>query len=95
MPARSFLHARWRHAPAGSPLEIFCELDDARRETRKVEVFAGDRWHWAGPDGTSHGQTELAEIALPTLAEIQRDIAFDAREITAAMFEAAWVRARG
>ena len=90
----TYLYARWRNAPAGSPLEMFSELDHARWETRKVEVFAGDRWHWAGPDGSSHGETRLAEIPLPPFAEIVRDIEFAAREISAAEFEVAWARAR-
>ncbi len=89
------LYARWRNAPAGCPLEMFSELDPARWETRKVEVFAGDRWHWAGPDGASHGGgTGLGEVPIPPLAEIQRDIEFDAREISADEFEVACARAR-
>ncbi len=90
----TFLHARWRNAPAGCPLEMFSELDHARWETRKVELFAGDRWHWAGPEGSSHGATGLGEAPIPPLAEIQRDIEFDAREIPGDEFEAAWARAR-
>lgn len=90
----SYLHARWRNAPAGSPLEMFSELDPARWETRKAEVFAGDRWHWAGPDGSSHGGTQLGEVPIPPLAEIVRDLQFEAREISADEFEVAWARAR-
>jgi hypothetical protein len=88
----TYLHAHWRTAPGGCPIEMYSELDRDCWEIRKVEIFPGGRLQRAGPDGET-GDTRLAELPLPTVDEISRDLQFEAREISAEEFERAWARA--
>jgi len=89
----TFLYAKWKNAPADSPVEFFSELDDARWERRKVEVFADGHMGYASAAKSSSDGTRLSIVPLPPLNEITRQIEFDAKMISSDEFEAAWRRA--
>jgi hypothetical protein len=89
----TYLYAKWKSAPADSPVEFYSELDDARWEKRKVEVFPDGHMGYASAARSSNDGTRLAIVALPSLDEISRQIEFDAKLISAEDFEAVWMRA--
>lgn len=89
----TYLYAKWKNAPADSPVEFYSELDAQRWETRKVEVFPDGHMGFASSAGSSNDGTRLAIVALPPVAEIARQIEFEARLISAEEFETVWKRA--
>lgn len=89
----TYLYAKWKNAPADSPVEFYSELDDARWEKRKVEVFPDGHIGYASASKSLNDGTRLSIVALPPLHEITRQIEFDAKVISADEFEAAWQRA--
>ena len=89
----TYLHAKWKNAPPDSPVEFFSELDNARWETRKVEVFPGQRLGHASTAKPQNGSTRLSIIPLPPLREIAAQIEFEVEEISAEQFETVWKRA--
>jgi len=88
-----YLRVKWIHQFADEPTLIFSELDDARWEVRKVEVF---------PDGTkgyadsteSTPRTGLGKLPVPTRDEIASDPQFEPEEITRDQFEEVWAHRR-
>ena len=76
------------------PIELFSELDSARYEQRKVEVFADGRRGFANAHHCS-ADTGLSYESVPPLAEIARDAEFTPREISREEFEAAWASTPG
>lgn len=89
----TYFYAKWKNAPADSPVEFYSELDAARWETRKVEVFPDGRMGYASSAGSSNSGTRLAIVALPPISEIARQIEFESRAIAAEEFESIWKRA--
>ena len=74
------------------PVELLSELDEARFETRKVDVFADGRLQAASKDfGT--GDTWLSYEPIPSLDDINSQTEFDAVEITREAFETIWAAA--
>ena len=87
----TYLAVEWRHddpREAGEPVMLYSELDEARWETRKVEVWADGSTGWA--DADHEVDSGLSELPIPSLEEIEASGPFRAREITAAEFEAIW-----
>lgn len=89
----TYLYAKWKSAPADSPVEFYSELDAARWEKRKVEVFPDGHMGYASSSSSSNDGTRLAIIALPPINEIARQIEFEVRPISADEFETVWKRA--
>jgi hypothetical protein len=89
----TYLYAKWKNAPADSPVEFYSELDATRWETRKVEVFPDGHMGYASSTKSSNDGTRLAIVALPSVDEIARQIEFEAKSISANEFEAVWKRA--
>lgn len=87
--ATSYIHTLWKSAPADSPVELFSELDPARFETRKIEIFRDGRVGFASA-ATATLDTRLAIEPLPTVAEIQSEGEFEAKSISKDEFEAKW-----
>ena len=84
-----YIRVEWLHDFPDYPVLIFSELDAARYETRKVEVYADGRqdcWDENSPD-------ELGEVPVPPLAEINAVGEFRAASLTARKFESAWAQA--
>jgi hypothetical protein len=80
---------RWLHSDPADPVELYSELDEQRRETRKVWIFADGHWEFASGD-ESHGHIWLGEFPVPELEEIAADPQFEPAEIAAHEFEAMW-----
>lgn len=84
----NYIKGKWIHDFLDEPIWLYCELDDSRFETRKIEVFRDGRYAFAD-DVTSHG-TELSYVEIPSLSSINEDPQFDTVEITAEEFELVW-----
>jgi hypothetical protein len=90
----TYIHSRWKNGPADSPSEFYSELDPARWETRKVEVFSDGRLGYASSARSAHG-TRLGIVPVPPLDEIASQQEFETMFIQSAEFEAIWKRATG
>jgi hypothetical protein len=88
------LYSRWKSGPPDSPAEFYSELDPARWEIRKVEVFADGRLGHASSTGSLHG-TRLGLVPVPSFDEIASQPEFQTKVIQADEFEAIWKRATG
>jgi hypothetical protein len=85
----TYIRVRWVHDGGDDPVLIVSELDDARWETRTVEIFADGTKGYANQD-TEVGGTALGEMPIPTLSEIAADPQFFPEEITREEFERVW-----
>ena len=72
-------------------IESYHELDDARWEFRKVEIFRNGKMGYADTS-TSKG-THLSITRIPPYSEIASDPQFEPCEITKNEFETIWARA--
>lgn len=88
-PANTYLRVRWLHTHAEDPTLLYSELDEARWEVRKVEIYADGRVTYATGNGRS-GTTRLGDAAVPPLAELAAMPEFEPVEITRAEFDAVW-----
>jgi hypothetical protein len=88
-----YVKIRWIHSHADEPVLLYSELNDARFETRKIEVFADG--HCDHATATEEvGTTRLGVAAMPAIDEIAQDPQFEPSEITKEEFESVW-RQRG
>lgn len=86
-----YICMKWNHPFAEEPILLYCELDDARREVRSVEVFRdGHRGYASATE--SDGHTRLGEKPIPPLTEIAPEPEFEAIEITKEEFEEIWTK---
>jgi hypothetical protein len=85
-----YLRVVWKHDHPDYPTILYSELDEARWEVRKVDVFRN-----GSPDrSVSHEDgTFLGLEPTPSLAEIASDPEFEPAEITAGEFEEIWRKA--
>ena len=79
----------WHHTFDDEPVVIFSEIDASGFETRKVEQFRDGTLMFADGSTTS-GCTWLAEVAVPSLDEINGQSEFKAEPIDASTFEVVW-----
>jgi len=89
---RTYLKVRWLHDFDVEPVVLFSELDEARNETQKIELFRGGSYGFASSNA-EHGGSFLALTPTPSLAEINSDPQFKASEITKIEFEEVWGKA--
>jgi len=87
-----YVFVTWTQNDRSMPSAVYSEIDAARREVRKVEVFADGRYGFAS-SAASRPPTQLGLDAVPPLSEIARDRALETRKGTAAEFEAMWQKA--
>ena len=87
-----YMKVLWKHAHPNEPVTLYSELDDARRETRKVEVFRDGQLGYAGVS-TSKGSTALGIVPIPPISQIALDPEFEPSKITRDEFEQIWRRA--
>jgi hypothetical protein len=87
-----YVKVSWKHQHRAEPVELFSELDNARWEVRKVEVFRNGSLGYASRSG-SRGGTLLGLVPLPLLAEIESKPEFESSEITKDEFDEIWLRA--
>mgnify|MGYP001553208235 CR=1 FL=1 len=88
-----YLRVRWLHSDAEFPVVLYSEIDDARWETRKVEIYEDGRAGWADAHHEIGG-SRLGQAECPSIEEINSDKEFDGAEISAEEFEEAWAKPR-
>jgi hypothetical protein len=88
----SFLAVQWHHSNPEDPIWLYSELNDERREIRKVEVFADGLHDWAEGEAST-GAAQLSKQPLPPFAEIALQPEFAPREISREEFEVVWRKA--
>lgn len=84
-----YLEVKWIHNFIDEPEYIVSELDNGRNEIRKVEIYKNNKKGYAVKDISVNG-SQLSEIPLPTLEEINSDVQFNACYISHARFEEIW-----
>jgi hypothetical protein len=87
----SYIKVKWLHNHFDYPVLLYSELDDARWEIRKVEIWADGRSGYASSIGNS-GETQLGIEPVPDLAKIASDKQFEPIEISKAEFEEVWAK---
>jgi hypothetical protein len=86
----TYLVVRWKAAQADEPCIMYSELDDARMQRRKLDIFPDGRWGYADEHEEVGSETILGEAATPSVDEINADPAFEAAETTREEFEKLW-----
>lgn len=84
-----YIRVGWKHRHPEDPVLLYSELDADGWELRKVDVFEDGRLQYAHEEEAT-GDTDLAELPIPSLAELADDPQFDPVEITRAEFERLW-----
>lgn len=87
-----YLAVQWIHTFPEDPVLLYSELDEARWETRKVEVYRNGRSEFADAEH----ETDTIGLGLepiPTLEEIAEDSQFLVWTIDQTEFEEAWAAA--
>src|SRR5437899_444473 len=79
----------WRHDSSDDPVLLYSELDSARCELRKVEVYADGRMDRADAD-LQTGNTWLSVGPLMSLDEIGAQPEFEPETISGSEFETIW-----
>jgi hypothetical protein len=86
-----FIKVKWIHSHSDEPILLYSELDGARYETRKFEVFPNGTKGYANRS-EEFGSTNLGTDPVPPIEEIASDEQFVPQEITQQEFDAAWER---
>lgn len=89
MSQHSHIRVYWLHSSSDEPVELWSELNEDRKEVRKVEIWADGRVGYASRDEETGG-TRLGEGPLPSLSEIAADTEFRPQVITSSEFEECW-----
>ena len=84
-----YLRVQWKHCLEDEPVELLSELDEARFEVRKVEIFRDGRKGYASNTESERGAC-LSIEPVPGLAEIASDPQFLPEEISKEEFDLAW-----
>jgi hypothetical protein len=90
-----YIKVAWKHAHPDEPVLLYSELDDARWEIRKVEVFRDGLLGYASRKDPLRGSTGLSVEQVPALSKIASIPEFEPAEITRAEFEEIWRQATG
>jgi len=89
-----YFTAYWYHTAGNEePRTFYSEIDNNRFETRKIEIYEDGSFGMAGDD-FSFGGTELGDMSVPPIEEIDGDTEFSASIISAEEFEAVWAKYR-
>ncbi|MFE0756816.1 DUF6881 domain-containing protein [Inquilinus sp. NPDC058860] len=84
-----YIQVRWLHSFPNEPVLLISELDEARRETRKIEIFPDGSIGYAD-NRVEHGGTRLGLVPVPSIAKIAADPEFVPEEVTREEFEEVW-----
>jgi hypothetical protein len=88
-----YIRTVWRHSFDNEPVELWSELDEERMEVRKIEVFRDGR-RVIAPPIARESATQLSELPIPSIEEINRDNQFQATEVDRSAFEDEWQRSK-
>ena len=89
MPSHFLAH--WHHDLGDEPIRLYEELDDDRKELRKIEEFGDGRL--VRTDSFNDFLPSLSSHSVPDLAEIEADPEFSVEPMTLEAFEEVWARA--
>ena len=84
-----YICVEWIHDFPDEPTLFLAELDDARWEVRRVEIFRDGTMGYASREA-SYGSTGLGLAPVPPLSKIAADPVFRPREISKVEFESLW-----
>lgn len=84
-----YIDVMWHHEGSQDPIRLVSELDAQRYEVRKLEFFRSGAVGFARPGRHSEG-TELGELPVPPLAEINASSEFTGTLIAGTAFEQLW-----
>jgi len=84
-----YIRVRWLHDNPEDPIWLIGELDDERREIRKIEVFSDGSKGYTTAE-IECGGTRLGSVPVPPLDQIAADPQFVPEPITREEFEAIW-----
>lgn len=90
----AFILVKWIHDFPEEPVLLYSEIDEKRREVRKVHMFRDGSAHFADRERYS-GRTRLSGDPVPSLTELGRQKEFQPHEISAKDFEDVWTWAVG
>ncbi|TJZ68393.1 hypothetical protein FAZ21_15725 [Chitiniphilus eburneus] len=88
-PQRQYIDVAWLHNEPQEPVRLVSELNEARNELRKLEIFRDGKALYAS-EHQSSGDIGLSIEPIPTLEEINEDPQFKGCSITAEAFQALW-----
>lgn len=86
-----YLRVLWKHENPEYPTLLYSELDGARWELRKVDIYPDGRWGYADANEEA-GHTGLGEMPTPSLQELNENPEFEAVEIEREEFERIWMQ---
>jgi hypothetical protein len=92
MTMMPYIKVDWKHEHSDFPIQLYSELDDARWEVRKVEVFRDESLGYADRV-ESRKPTFLGLKPIPPLSEIATNPEFEPTEIAKDEFEEIWSKA--
>ncbi len=84
-----YIDVIWHHEGNQDPTRLISELDGQRYEVRKLEFFRSGVVGFACAGQHSEG-TELGELPVPPLAEINASPEFSGNSIVRAAFDQLW-----
>jgi len=84
-----YIKVRWHHSFPNEPVILYSEMDENRKEVRKVEVYADGSCGYAG-NGQELGGASLGLVAIPPLEEIAANPQFEPLEMSKEEFEKIW-----
>lgn len=87
-----YLKVLWHHGFDDTPVVLYSELDEARFELRKIEVYRDGRHDYADRTRAT-GATWLSVTPIPPDEEIAAQPEFSPAAIAAEEFEQVWRRA--
>ncbi len=88
-----YMMVRWLHDFPSEPVVIYSEMDDARWEKRKIEVYRDGTVSFVGGN-MFFGSSALSIEPLPPKEFIESDPQFEVFSIDAEEFENVWEKAR-
>ena len=92
MSSHSYIRVEWHHESRDDPSILLSEIDSARWEIRKVEIWRDGRIGFADKE-TASANTRLGVGSLPSNDEIDSGPQFSLTEITQSEFEDQWADA--
>jgi hypothetical protein len=91
----SFIKVKWSHNHSDEPTLLYSELDEHRKEVRKVEVFPDRSMGFAGRNiSRPDPKTWLGNESIPNVEQIASDPQFEPAEICREEFELLYLSAQ-
>ncbi|MDR3577980.1 MAG: hypothetical protein P4L50_29295 [Anaerolineaceae bacterium] len=84
-----YIFVKWIHNFIDEPVFLYSELDEARFEIRKVEIFQDGKKSYASKSEETE-TTWLGIEPVPNISEIAKDPEFEPEEISQEEFERVW-----